>query len=186
MNKFTIVFIFIFILIPSLIFAQKFSLSTNLIDYANLGTINLEGNFALAQNWSINASVKYNPFTYKDGEPEAQFQSRRRTFALGSRYWPWHIYSDWWFSGKIQYEEYNSGGIISKRTEEGDRYGLGVSSGYTLLVNKNFNIDFGLGFWGGIKKYSIYACQNCGLTEKEGVKSFIMPNDILVSLVYVF
>ena len=178
--------ILIILLYPSLIMAQRFSISTNLIGYANFGTLNLEASYAVAQNWSINASAKYNPFTFKEGDPKVQFQNRQKTFSIGTRYWPWHVYSDWWIGGRFQHQEYNTGGILFRRTEEGDRYGIGISAGYTLLVNKKFNIDFGLGCWGGLKEYTTYSCPLCGIVEKEDVSLFIMPNDILISLVYVF
>ncbi|MBR4974058.1 MAG: DUF3575 domain-containing protein, partial [Bacteroidales bacterium] len=43
---------------------QKWSISTNLIDYANLITLNAEGNFSLSQHWSITLNSKYNPFIF--------------------------------------------------------------------------------------------------------------------------
>ncbi len=61
-----------------------------------------------------------------------------------------------------------------------------MSAGYTLLIHKSLNVDFGLGLWGGIKKYSVYACPKCGVVESEGAKGFVMPNDVIISLVYVF
>ncbi len=104
--------------------AQRFSVSTNALEFANLGTINAELSYAPGQRWSINIGAKYNPFTFWDGEPEAQFQNRQRTIWFGARYWPWHVYSDWWIGLKTQAQEYNVGGILSPRTEEGDRYGV--------------------------------------------------------------
>ena len=189
------IIVLLIICFPYMGFGQKLSLSTNLLEYANLGTLNMEASLALAQKFSVNTSVKYNPFTYNKGDVEAQFQNRQRAFSLGVRYWPWHVYSDWWLGIKAQTQEYNKGGMDfmgnaseqnSLKTEEGDRYGLGLSAGYTLLINENLNLDFGLGLWGGVTKYYVYSCPNCGLLEKKGMKKFIKPNDVLISLVYVF
>ena len=73
--------------------AQNVALSTNLAGYAFLGTMNLEASYALAQHWSVNAGMRYNPFTF--GPEDSRIQARQQAYALGARYWPWHIYSGW-------------------------------------------------------------------------------------------
>ena len=78
------------------------------------------------------------------------------------------------------------GGIISPETSEGDRAGLGLYFGYTLMVSRHFNIEFGSGFWAGVDVYRRYSCPICGLTTDKGRKAFVLPDDIMVSLVYVF
>ena len=45
--------------------AQKVSLSTNLLDYAALGTMNVDVSYAFSRHWSATAGVRYNPFTFK-------------------------------------------------------------------------------------------------------------------------
>lgn len=47
--------------------AQEFAVSTNLADYADLGTLNFEASYGIARHWSLVAGAKYNPFTYKTG-----------------------------------------------------------------------------------------------------------------------
>lgn len=61
--------------------AQEFAVATNALDYANLGTLNLEASYAPATHWTIGAGVKYNPYTF-----------RQRSVAINTRYWPWHKY----------------------------------------------------------------------------------------------
>ena len=42
------------------------------------------------------------------------------------------------------------------------RIGGGLSVGYTLLVHKRLNVEFGAGVWGGAKtKYNLYCCTEC-------------------------
>lgn len=165
---------------------QKYSVSTNFIDYLNLGTLNLEASAGLSQHLGIVAGVKYNPFTFRKGEKDGQFQNRQQAYSIGMRWWGWHVYSGWWLCGKLQYQEYNTGGIFSRRTEEGDRIGLGLSGGYTHILCKHLNLDFGLGFWGGIKKYAVYSCPTCGITRESGIKAFLLPDNITLALCYVF
>ena len=171
---------------PMLCRAQEWSVSTNLMDYACLGTINIEGSGAAGRHISINASARVNPWTYHKGDPAKQMQNRHQTYAAGIRYWPWHIYSGWWISGMAQYQEYNHGGIFSQKTEEGDAYGLSVGAGYSLMLHEHWNLDFGLSLWGGQKSYITYACPSCGRIIDKGAKWFFQPNDIRVSIAYIF
>ncbi len=168
------------------LWAQKLELSTNAVSWMAFGTINIQADYALAQHWTVGISGKYNPFTWDTNGGEKQMQFKQRSLAAHGRWWPWHVYSGWWISGKVQWQEYNVGGIISDTTEEGQRYGGGLAAGYSYMVNRHLNVDFGLGFWGGMKRYTVYSCPRCGIRIQEGVKSFILPNDLIVGLSYVF
>lgn len=164
----------------------RYSISTNLLDYVKLATFNVEGSYALSRHWSISAGARYNPFTFREGDPQRQFQYRQQSYSLGARWWLWHTWSGWWLSGKVRYQEYNVGGIVSRKTEEGDRGGLGFYAGYTQMLTPHLNLEFGLGMWGGMSWYNVYSCPTCGLTMDSGKTWFARPDDIMVSLVYVF
>lgn len=164
--------------------AQNFALGVNMFDCADLGTMNLEASCGIARRWTVNAGVKYNPFTWEvEGRPVAD---RQRSLEAGARYWPWHIFSGWWMGGKLKYQEYNTGGIVSPASTEGDRYGGGLSAGYTFMLGKHVNFDFGLGLWGGLDKYVVYECVRCGRMIEGGEKFFVRPNDILLTISYIF
>lgn len=166
--------------------ADGFSVSTNLVGYAWLGTLNAEGSYAFDRKWSVTAGVEYNPWTFNSSDVSRQFQSRQLACSAGVRFWPWHVYSGWWIAGKMKYQEYNIGGIVSRRTEEGDRAGAGISAGYTYMLRHNLNIEFGLGLWGGVKWYREYSCPACGRTLDAGRKGFILPDNLTISISYVF
>ncbi|MCQ2115430.1 MAG: DUF3575 domain-containing protein [Bacteroidales bacterium] len=168
----------------STIDAQQWAVTTNLAALADLGTLNVEAAYSPAQHWTLDAGVKYNPFTY--GRGEGQFQQRHQTWWAGARWWPWHSYAGWWLSGKVQYQEYNFGGIFSDRTEEGDKAGFGVTAGYTYMLTSHLNMEFGLGLWGGYKWYAVYACPKCGMKLDSGSKPFVLPNDLMIAISYVF
>ena len=55
-----------------------------------------------------------------------------------------------------------------------DRFGAGLSAGYSLMLASHFNLDFGLGFWGGVR-HSYQGAWN----------GFIAPKDIRISLMFV-
>ena len=164
----------------------RFSISTNLLDYVKLGTLNVDASCAVSRHWSILAGVRYNPFIFNEGEPQKQFQYKQRSFSAGARWWLWHCGSGWWFAGKIRYQEYNVGGIVSSRTEEGDRGGFGLYAGYAYMLTPYLNLELGLGMWGGRSWYKLYSCPTCGITLDSGTTWFARPDDIMMSLVYVF
>ena len=165
--------------------AQRWSIGTNLVDWFNLATLNVESSVAVAQHCSFNAGVRFNPWTFHYGDEERQYENRKRCCYTGVRYWPWHIYSGWWTGLQLQYQEYNRAGIFNCSPEEGDAWGVGFSLGYTLMVHKSFNIEFGVGAWGGMTTYTSYSCPYCGEILEQGTKFFFWPNNVMVSLVYI-
>ena len=57
-----------------LMHARKFSISTDILGYAKLGTLNLDASYAVSRRWSLTAGMRYNPFTFARGT-EKQFQA---------------------------------------------------------------------------------------------------------------
>jgi hypothetical protein len=184
--KHKIIFTLMLIMVQLLCPAQNWSVSTNLVDYVSLGTLNAEGGVGVGRRVTLQASARVNPWTFHKGDPDSQMQNRHQTYAAGIRFWPWHIYSGWWISGAAQYQEYNRGGIIAQQTEEGDAFGLSLRGGYSLMVHEHLNLDFGLSVWGGQKTYITYACPSCGRITDKGSKWFVMPNELRVALQYIF
>lgn len=166
--------------------AQKFSLSTDLLGYACLGTMNADMSYSMSQKWSIVAGVRYNPFTFRKGDAQRQFQMRQQSYSIGMRMWPWHAGSGWWMAGKLRYQEYNRGGLFKLDTREGDRFGAGLYAGYTHMLSSHFNLEFGLGVWAGVDQYIRYSCPYCGLSMESGRGLFVLPDDIMISVAYVF
>lgn len=171
---------------PAVASAQKLAVSTDVLGYADMVTMNGEVSYSLSRHWSANAGFRYNPFTFKAGDDGHILTNRQRTFSAGARYWPWHVFSGWWFSGKAQYQEFNRGGFRSPQTREGDRYGAGVAAGFTYMLNSWLNMEFSLGGWGGREVYTVYECPQCGITTDEGSRFFILPNDVMLALSFVF
>ena len=131
--------------------AQRVSVSTNCVEWLNLGPLNLE-----------------------------------QAYAAGVRYWPWYVYSGWWFYFHGQWMEYNRGGLFQHSAEEGTAVGGGLGIGYTYMLNKHWNIEFGASVWGGKKDYTKYRCTNCGAITDKGKKAFVALDDVYVSFSFVF
>lgn len=174
----------IFLLLGVVLYGQELAVSTNIVDYVNLGTMNIEASYGFSRHWSVEAGVKYNPFSF--GEGEDAVQNRQRAFSAGAKYWPWHIYSGWWVAGHVRYQEYNAGGLVSQETSEGDRFGSALQGGYSYMVSQHLNLNLGVGVWAGRDVYKVYSCPSCGRVLDHGSKFFVLPSDIIVALAYIF
>lgn len=170
------------VLAPGRLSAQALSVSTNLADCANLGTLNVEAAYGMSRHWSVSASVKYNPFQYG----ENSVQSRQRSVSVGARYWPWHVYSGWWTSGDLRYQEFRTVTAHSPVTTQGDRYGYVQKAGYSYMLGEHLNLELGAGLWAGYEVYSVYDCPHCGRKSADGAKSFFKISDIIVALSFIF
>lgn len=182
--------------------AQRWAVAVNAADAIDLGTISVEGSAAVSQHWSLRAGAKVNPWTFNKhntwnglfSEPDPdQKQSRKQVYAVGARWWPWNVYSGWWVGGKAQYQEYNRGGLRlpigvgnDGGAEEGDAFGAALSGGYSLMLKEHWNLDFGLGVWGGWTKYRKYEYPENGKLIEQGQKWFFLPNEVILSVVYIF
>ena len=174
-------------LLPQYSHARRFSLSTNVVDYLNLCTLNLEASCGLNRHWTLNAGVRYNPFTYPRPGDDSQMQNRRQSYELGVRAWPWHVFSGWWIAARCQYSDFSDTGIWRYALNEGKALGASLSFGYTLMLSKHFNMEFGAGVWGGrLLEHNLYHCPQCMRIRESGPKAFIAPDNISVSVMYLF
>ena len=155
-------------------FDTKYALRANMAEFVQGATLNMEASVGFSRHWSADADVRYNPYD------EVQ---RQRSFGLGARWWPWYVYSGVWLSGKARYQEFS---VASDETAEGDRYGGSLTAGYSRMLGRHFNLDLGLGLWGGYETYSVYACETCGRIRERGAKYFLRPDELIVALTFVF
>lgn len=165
--------------------AQRFSVGTNAVDWLTFATLNAEASIAVSQHFSFHAGTELNPWTWRAGNPEKQLQLRQNSYWGGARWWPWHVYSGWWAGADVRYTVYNGGGVIKRETEEGDAYGAGLYGGYSIMITDLWNLDLGLGLWGGWKQYTRYACPLCGVILDQGGKPFWVP-DARIALQFIF
>lgn len=165
-----------------------YSLATNLYDWANLGTMSLEGSMSVMRHFTLNAGARYNPWSFGQDDSPNALQNRRRTGYVGARYWPWNVYSGFWMSLRGQYEEYNRGGLFhNPLTEEGDAFGISFGLGYSRMLHKNWNIDLGAFVWGGKTYYTEYASPRCGKCILDsGVKPFARFDTVYIAFAYIF
>lgn len=166
--------------------AQKVSVSTNLIDWAYLWTINGELGFSVDQHFSLSAGGRINPWKFDKPDGTGLYNCQTTAYA-GVRYWPWYVFSGWWVGAKMQYSSFSNTGLFRSELREGQSVGAGVSAGYTLMINERLNMEFGAGFWGGRHfKYSEYDSPVTMTPVSTSPKNFITVDNITVALVYLF
>ncbi len=184
-RKTILIFLLLVFATPTLHGAEnRVSIGTNTLGYLNFLTPNINIGMSLNRHWSLHLEGRYNAIDRNISS--RPFQNKQLTGSLNARYWSWYVYSGWFYSFGIQYSRYNHGGILSPLTEEGDAIGAGIQAGYSLMLTKSINMEFGLGGWGGWKKYKTYISPRCGKLVGESRKLFLMPNNINISIVYTF
>lgn len=175
--------------------AQKVSVSTNTVDWGYFLTPNAEMQYAVGQHWSLDAGARFNAWSWRtagtfDQRQQGEMKARQQTYYAGGRWWPWNVYSGWWAGAKLQYSEYDNGGIgflpWIPDNEAGNAFGMGLWGGYSHQLSPHWDLDMGLGVWGGWKKYTTYECPWCGRRKESGEKVFFLPSDAMISLMYIF
>ncbi|MBR5055687.1 MAG: DUF3575 domain-containing protein [Bacteroidales bacterium] len=166
--------------------AQGISVSTNLADYACLGTLNAAAEYRLSDHWALEAGFRYNNWNWRCDCDSRAFQDRRRTFHAGPVYWLRDTCQGVWLTARLQVEEYNRGGLFGNpRTEEGDAVGISMGLGWSHWFNRRLRFDAGAIFWAGTTSYSLYAAPRCGrCLVKEGRKGFLRYDCAVIALSY--
>ena len=167
--------------------AQRVAIGTNFLQWANLGTINAEISYAPARHVTLFAGGRYNGWHFDTKNEHLVVQNRQTTAYLGFRYWPWYVYSGFWFGIKGQYKDFASSGIWRPALNTGKSVGAGLSAGYTILLHERLNLDFGVGAWGGrMLKHTLYECPVCLDVRETGPKWFAGIDEVSISLIYIF
>lgn len=170
---------------------SRLDLSTNLFDWADYGTINLDVSIPVSRHVSLQAGGKYNGWEFPHDKGAVSLtKNQQKSVSAGVRYWPWYVYSGWWVCGKVQYCDYSECGVWRQALDEGKALGAGLSVGYTLMLSSRFNIELGGGFWaGGLLEHALYdcPCEYCLKHPRQtGPKGFVALNDLNISVHWLF
>ena len=165
---------------------RPWALSTNILGYADLLTVNLEAQYALGRHWSLSMQGKSNNLIIKEKE-ENQVMDRKSVAAVGVKYWPWYVYSGLWGKAFVQTEGYSRSNLTNNMGfEKGNAYGAGAAFGYSLIINRWFNIDFGLGVWSGYRTSDEYRFPDVDVSVGRTGTAFIDLTELSVSAMFVF
>lgn len=165
--------------------SQDKTIATNLAEWAYLVTINGSIRYSVAKHYSLEAKIKWNPFSFNKGG-SSRVQHKQFAISGGAHYWPWFVNSGWFISSNICFNKFGFAGVKSKKSYEGNAVGVCVGGGYALMLNRRLNLEMGLGTFLGGAKYTKYSCARCGLVEKKKRSFVFAPSDVLLQLSYVF
>ena len=197
MRRFLIILVFVLLCTLSTR-AQNIMVSTNVIDWAEFGTMNIEAGLPLSKHFSVHAQARVNPWVFglKEGDAsyddivdldKAGFLIKKTQVGLSVRWWPWYVFSGFWMRLKAQYCSYDVGGkFLGQERRIGDGVGAGIGLGYTLMLSRNWNLDFGIGGWGGMTYESVRENVVTPKAPDPEWKKFIFVDDVIVAFVYVF
>lgn len=176
--------LYMFAALPAI--GQHVSVSTNAVQWANFGTVNMNAGVSMARHLSVEAGFRYNPFTFHKSSG-LMMRNQQTTAFAGVRWWPWYVFSGWWISGRGQYSKFSDTGIWRYALNEGSRVGAVLSCGYTWMVSRKINIEFGIGGWGGIYlNHNLYHCPSCMESRECSSGAFGTLDDLSVSVMYMF
>lgn len=164
-------------------------IKTNLAGAA-LGNLNLAGEIGLnpdntAHPLSLHVPVSYNPFTYGGNAKLKHFAVQPEL-----RLWQGEAFSKFFVGLHAHYAYYNVGGIsgINKKLKEnryqGSLFGMGLSGGYTHMINDQFGIESVLGLGYAFMNHDVHDCQHCGSKIGAESKIYLGPTKFAISLVY--
>ena len=160
---------------------QIVAVQTNLLDYAALGTLNLQAQISFAQHFSAFVDGRINPWQF--GQAENPVKLKHKKVSAGLRFWPWYVYSGWWFAASVQWSDFDRHNIFKTPNVLASKgFGGGLSAGYSFMLHKNLNLDVGAGIC--YTRYQSYVVNN--IPDNKGTQSFFQPDFLSVSLVYVF
>lgn len=166
----------------------KWAVSTNTLSWASLGTINFQGAVGMSQHISLEAGAAVNPWM-ANTSTSVEMKNQQYGGYIGAKYWPWYVYSGWWIGAKVQYKNFEQVGILTSGLVRGDALGAGVSAGYSFMIGPHFNLDCGLGVWGGsminYEKYDKKNEKGAKLLES-GSKGFFFIDNIVLAIIYIF
>lgn len=176
---------------------QQFSVSTNIAEWANLGTMNADAGMSVSRHFSVHVGVRINPWTFGTSDPEdsykqitdenkKMFSQGKECVSLSVRYWPWYVFSGWWLRAKAQFSNYDRGGLFRPERHQGWGAGLGLGVGYSWMFNDRWNLEFGVAGWGGWCSERTWPKMNSQDKVEPVGRWFILPDEVVIGVSYVF
>ena len=145
-------------------------------------TPNLQLEVRLAEHWTLQAGVGFNPFPLKD---EVLPKWRHLSVELAPRYWLCEAFTRDFVSFNLAYAHYNvAGGVypigwlykpVQTNRFQGDAFMAGVSYGWHFALTQHFSIELEGGVDGGFTRYDRFKCKHCGELLAQEKKWFAVP-----------
>lgn len=168
-------------------FSQKVSVKTNLLYDASM-TANLGVEVGFSNNWSIDMSVSYNGWNLENDN-----KTKQLTIQPEVRWWFRERFSGHFIGGHVMFAQYNMAGtlpfgikpsFIKDKRFQGGLLGIGFSYGYQWTLTSRLSVETTIGFGYSYVKYEKYGISVCSTLIESGIKHYIGPTKIGVTLIY--
>lgn len=157
------------------------ALKNNLL-YDAAATPNLQMEFRLAEHWTLQAGVGFNPFPLDD---KVLPKWRHVSVELAPRYWLCKTFTRDFVSVNAAYAHYNVAGgmypigwmykaVLDNRFQ-GDAVLFGASYGWQFAISPHFSIELEGGLDAGVTWYEQFTCKHCGEKLAQDRKWFVLP-----------
>lgn len=163
---------------------RRWAISTNICDWAMLGTMNLSASLAPGRRATVTAGIKYNPFTYYNRVGRA-ICFRQFTPYISGRYWFCEAYDGWFAGCRLIAGEFNMSNVFKNGYCDGDFVAAGIDGGYSRRISQRWNLTVAASLTTAAHKTTFYAGPVCGriLSRKKGlavVPGFELTFDFLL------
>ena len=169
--------------------AQDWRVKSNLAYWAT-ATPNMAVEKMVAEKWSVDFSIGWNPFTFNDNKKLKHIAIQPEV-----RYWLGCPFTGHFFGANLLYSHYNAGGVklplgifsdLKHHRFQGDLGAVGLVYGYNwTLPGNRWSIETAIGIGYGITHYTKYRCPGkCASAVETKTKGFVMPSKVAISLVY--
>lgn len=163
-------------------------LKTNIL-YDATATINLGGEFRTGRRTSLDVSVSWNPFQFKNNR-----KWKHILIQPEFRLWTKETFSGHFFGVHAHYAYYNVGNLpngifsdyMAAHRFEGWLAGVGVSYGYRWNFTRNWGLEATIGVGYAYLNYDKYRCETCGDKLGSETKNYFGPTKAGITLIYTF
>lgn len=169
--------------------AQDIAIKTNVLYWATT-TPNIGLEFGLDRRLTLDIAGGYNPWTL---DKAANTKIKHWMVMPEFKYWLCERFNGHFFGLHTGYAFYNISGIhipFQPKTTANHRYqgwatGVGLSYGYSWILNERWNIEANIGFGYVYSEYDKYDCATCGRFKGSQDKHYFGPTQAGVSLIYI-
>lgn len=159
-------------------YSQKVAVKTNVAYWAT-ATMNIGGEFALAPRQTLDLTVNYNPFHFRNNKKIMHWMVQPEW-----RYWTCRRFMGHFIGVHAHGGKYNGG--LKKYRYDGWFAGGGFSYGYQWIIGKHWNLEAELGVGYAYMEYDKYLRDKCGRFIDSGHRNYWGPTKLSVSFMYLF
>lgn len=176
--------------------SQNFAIKSNVL-YDATTTLNLGVEFGLADQWTLDVSGNYNPWSFARTDKNSagvmrEYNAKLKHWVIQPevRWWTCEKFNGHFFGLHAHYGQFNVGGLtflpnswangwkdkdgvhhedgLQNKRFEGWGAGTGLAYGYHWILSNRFSFEFSLGGGYAYLEYDKYPLESCG--EKESQK----------------